>query len=101
LRALDLSRFSNPTGLVREVRKPSDFHGERLDGLDAIVICVSESAGASRTRQRLKCSNCDCEAHVSFTIRDNIARFIEAGFAHYHPRSEVTSKRAPLLTLET
>jgi hypothetical protein len=100
LRALDQSSISNPSDLVREVRKRSEFHGERLDGLDATVIFVSESTGPSRTRQRFRCSNCDCEAHVSFTIRDNIVRFMEAEFVHNHHLSDVTSKRAPLLTLE-
>jgi hypothetical protein len=38
---------------------------------------------------------------VSFTIHDNIVRFMEAEFVHNHPLSDVTSKRAPLLTLET
>jgi hypothetical protein len=63
LRALDGSRISNTSDLVREVRKRNEFHGEPLDRLDAIVIFVSESTGPSRTRQRFRCSNCDCEAH--------------------------------------
>jgi hypothetical protein len=100
LRALDQSLISNPSDLVREVRKRLEFHGERFDGPDAIVIFVSESTGPSRTVQRFRCSNCDREAHVLFTIRDNIVRFMEAEFVHNYRLSEVTSERAPLLTLE-
>jgi hypothetical protein len=77
------------------------LRGELSDGLDAIVIFVSESTGPSRRRQRFKCSNCACGAHVSFAIRDNIARFIEAEFVHNHRLSEITSRRAPILLSET
>jgi hypothetical protein len=101
LLALDHSRISHPSDLVREVRKRSELRGEWSDGLDAIVILVSESIGPSSSRHRFKCSNCACEAHVSFTIRDTIVRFIEAEFVHNHRLSEVTSRRAPIFLSET
>jgi hypothetical protein len=95
LRVADQSQISKPSDLAREVRKRNEFNGERIDGLDAVVIFLSESTGSRRSRQYFKCSNSDCEIHVSFTIQTNIVKFMEAEFDHNHRLSEVKPKRDP------